>query len=148
MQTWSPWWFALYLPVAAIVLANCQNRLPEPVAIAPEDMCSFCKMAISEKRYAAEFIDSDGQTFKFDDIGCMIDFIRARNNAIKVSAQFVVDFDNKQWVNAAEAYYVHTPEIKTPMGGDTIAFKEEAKAQRAAAEYRGRLLRYNDLLNL
>lgn len=134
--------------VAAIVLANCKSHSLEPVAIAPEDMCSFCKMAISERRYAAEFIDSDGQTFKFDDIGCMIDFIKANKGSMKISAQFVVDFDNKQWVRASEAYYVHTPEIKTPMGGDTMAFGEEAKARRAASEYRSQVLRYNDLLNL
>ena len=72
------------------VFTNCQTRAFEPVAIVPEDMCSYCKMAISEKRYAAELIDSEGQAFKFDDIGCMVNFTKSPKNATKTMANSTV----------------------------------------------------------
>src|SRR5688500_7286310 len=75
-----------------IILAGCHKSELEPVTIEPEDMCGFCKMAISEKRYAAEFIDIDGQPFKFDDIGCMVDFMQSKGNKQRIRAYFVMDF--------------------------------------------------------
>jgi copper chaperone NosL len=130
---------------AAIVLAGCQNSGLEPVAIQPEDLCSFCKMAISEKRYAAEFIDIDGQPFKFDDIGCMIDFIQSKGNKARISAYFVMDFNDRQWLNAGSAYYVRSSELKTPMGNGIVAFKDEARAAEAVDKYHGKALRFDEM---
>ncbi len=125
-----------------------RSKQIEPVALAPEDMCAYCKMAISEKRYAAELIDSEGQAFKFDDIGCMVNFIKSRKNTTKVVAYFVMDFDERQWTKADDAYYVRSSEITTPMNGGIIAFKNQAKAQEAIGKYHGKLLRFKDIFNL
>lgn len=129
------------------LVANCQKQAIAPVALAPEDMCSYCKMAISEKQYAAELIDSDGQASKFDDIGCMANFIKTKKNTEKSVAYFVMDFNERQWIKAEDAYYVRSSELSTPMNGGLIAFKTEAKAQEAAAKFHGKLLRFKDIFN-
>ena len=118
-----------------------------PVAIAPEDMCAYCKMAISEKRYAAELIDSEGQAFKFDDIGCMVNFIKSKKNTTKIVAYFVMDFDERQWTKADDAYYVRSSELTTPMNGGIIAFKNQSTAQEAIGKYHGKLFRFKDIFN-
>lgn len=138
----------LCLVLSLLFLASCQKGEIEPVAIAPEDMCSFCKMAISEKRYAAEFIDSDGQPFKFDDIGCMVNFIKGKGSKDRISVYFVTDFNDRQWIKASDAYYVHSTELKTPMGGQLVAFKDKARATEAVGKYHGQILRFDDLFNL
>jgi copper chaperone NosL len=130
---------------AGIILAGCHKSGLEPVAIEPEDMCGFCKMAISEKRYAAEFIDIDGQPFKFDDIGCMVNFMKSKGNKQGIRAYFVMDFNDRNWLKADTAYYVRSSELKTPMGGGVVAFKDEAGAAEAAQKYRGTVLRFADL---
>ena len=104
-------------------------------------------MAISEKRYAAEFIDRDGGAFKFDDIGCMLNFIKGQQNKNQIAAYFVMDFDERQWIKAADAYFVRSSEFQTPMDGSIAAFKDEAKAEVAAGKYHGKLLRFTDLFN-
>lgn len=134
-----------WIVIAGIFLASCQKRMIGPVAIAPEDMCSFCKMAISEKRYAAEFIDSEGQPFKFDDIGCMVNFVKSKRNKDRIDAYFVMDFNDRQWLKAADAYYVRSAELKTPMAGGIVAFRDEARATEAAAKYHGKLMHFDDL---
>jgi len=128
------------------LIANCQKQAVTPVALAPEDMCSYCKMAISEKQYAAELVDSDGQAFKFDDIGCMANFIRTKKNTAKPVAYFVMDFNERQWIKAEDASYVRSSELRTPMNGGLIAFKTEAKAQEAATKFHGKLLRFKEIL--
>ena len=132
--------------VGVAVFANCQKRTVEPVAIAPEDMCSYCKMAISEKQYAAELIDSEGQAFKFDDIGCMVNFVKKRKDSAKTAAYFVMDFENREWVKAENAYYVRSSELTTPMNGGIIAFKDQSRAQAAADKYHGTLLRFDEII--
>jgi copper chaperone NosL len=131
-----------------LFLVGCQKSVIVPVALAPEDMCAYCKMAISEKRYAAELIDSEGQAFKFDDIGCMVNFSQSRKNTTKIVAYFVMDFDERQWTKADDAYYVRSSEITAPMNGGIIAFKNQAKAKEAADRYHGKLIRFEHVFNL
>jgi len=131
-----------------LLLVGCETNKFEPVALTPEDMCAYCKMAISEKRYAAELIDSEGQALKFDDIGCMVNFIKTRKNPAKFVAYFVMDFDERQWTKADDAYYVRSAELTTPMSGGIIAFKDQAKAKEAVDRYHGKVVRFEDLFNL
>ena len=138
--------WAWCLIVGVAVLADCQKRAVEPVAIATEDMCSYCKMAISERQYAAELIDRDGKPFKFDDIGCMLNFIKKGPPSVSASSFFVMDFDQRQWVKADSAYYVRSSELTTPMNGGIIAFNDLAKAQEAVGKYHGKLLHFKELL--
>ncbi|HEY6119884.1 MAG TPA: nitrous oxide reductase accessory protein NosL [Pyrinomonadaceae bacterium] len=139
----SLWAWCLIGSVA--VFANCQTRAFEPVAIVPEDMCSYCKMAISEKQYAAELIDNEGQPFKFDDIGCMLNFIKQRSVSFPAASLFVMDFDRRQWIKADSAYYVRSSELTTPMNGGIIAFEDQSKAEEAVERYHGKLLSFKEL---
>jgi copper chaperone NosL len=136
----------LWLIVGVALLANCQGETGEPVALEPQDMCDYCKMAISEKRYAAEVIDNEGRAFKFDDISCLANFTNGRKNTTKVVAHFVMDFDERQWIKAEDAYYVRSTELTTPMNGNIIAFRSESQARQAADKYNGKLLRLTDIL--
>ena len=136
-------WNRTALGLVITLLVGCQRSLIKPIAIAPEDVCSFCKMAISEKRYAGQYVDKDGQAFKFDDLTCMTSF----NEGSNIAASFVMDFEAKQWLKAEDAIYVRSSELKTPMSGGMIAFKDEAPAEQASRNYHGKLLRFGDVFS-
>lgn len=127
------------------VLANCHSTTLEPIAIEANDMCAFCRMIISEKRYAAELIDQDGEAWKFDDIGCMENFRKRKKSDGTIRASFVIDFEHREWVKAEDAFYVSSAQFKTPMSGGIVAFKDESSAQAAAAEYQGTMLRFAEV---
>ena len=132
--------------IAAIALAaSCQKSTIEPIAIEANEMCSFCRMSISEKRYAAELIDNDGQAYKFDDISCMANFIEQKRNNASIQATFVMDFDRREWLKAENASYVRSSEFKTPMNGGIVAFKDQSSAQAAATKYHGTLLPFAEV---
>ena len=128
-----------------VALANCQKKTVEPVTIEVSDMCSLCRMSISEKRYAAEIIDNEGQPLKFDDIGCMTNYIKLKKNNVSIAATFVMDFDRREWLKAENAFYVRSTEFKTPMSGGIVAFRDQSTGQAAAAKYNGTMLRFADL---
>jgi copper chaperone NosL len=88
---------------AALLTTACEHEKPKPVDIEPGDMCSSCKMAISQKKYAAEFIDQDGRDVKFDDIGCMLRFVKERGLKDRVEAWFVMDYRAQHWLRAESA---------------------------------------------
>ncbi|HLN99975.1 MAG TPA: nitrous oxide reductase accessory protein NosL [Pyrinomonadaceae bacterium] len=138
--------FKLTALFSLVLVLGCETSKFEPVALAPEDMCAYCKMAVSEKRYAAELIDAEGQLFKFDDIGCMTNFLKNRKSTPAIKAYFVMDFEERTWIKAADASYVHSPELSTPMNGGIIAFRDQTKAKEAADRYHGKLLRFEDVL--
>lgn len=128
------------LPVLlAMFLAACAVRPPEPVEIDAADVCALCKMAISEKRYAAELVDTHGNVFKFDDIGCMIHFAGQRGWIGNPPARFVHDYDSPAWLKADRATFVRSPEIPSPMASGLIAIGDTAKAERYAARFHGRV---------
>lgn len=139
--------FTLACGIAMLVaLANCRHGVIEPVSIEADDMCSYCRMAISEKRYAAESIDNDGQVFKFDDIGCLANFMKQQKNNASIAATFVMDFDRREWRKAEDAFYVRSSEFKTPMNGGTVALSDQSSAQAAAAKYQGKMLQFAEVM--
>jgi copper chaperone NosL len=103
-------------------------------------------MSISEKRYAAEFIDDDGQVLKFDDIGCMTSFVQQKKNRAPIRATFVMDFDAREWLKAEDAFYVRSSEFDTPMGFGIVAFKDRTHAQAQAAKYHGTMLPFSEAM--
>ena len=138
MRTSAKLLFALLLPLAA-----CRRGAPLPVALAPDDMCAYCKMAVSEKAYAAEFLSRDGDAVKFDDIGCMRKYVAARQNRAEIDAVYVMTVDEKQWRKAEEAFFVRSDRFHTPMGGGIVAFRVRARAEAEAGA--GKVLSWADV---
>ena len=129
--------------IPAILLAfvfafGCASKGAHPVEVSDSDICSYCKMAISEKQYAAEFFDSEGEVYKFDEIGCMRNFVARAQ--IRPTAVFVKDFESRTWLDGKQAVYVRSEKFNTPMNGQITAFKDNRAAQAAAAKFDGTLV--------
>jgi len=144
----SHWLFVRLVPRLCFFLLciGCRSAELRPIEIMAEDMCSFCRMAISEKRFASELLTQDGEVFKFDDIGCMLRFRKSHGHPESVVATFVLDYETRKWLKAEEAYFVKSKEFKTPMSGNVVAFKVGADAAAAADRTQGVSLRYAALL--
>lgn len=137
--------FWLALLGFTFLLAACGQPEIAPVAINPEDMCSMCRMAISEKQFAAELITRDGEALKFDDIGCMRDYLKDKADRSRIAAYFVTEYESKKWLNAESAHFVKSVEIATPMGGHLVAFQNAEKARDAMTRYKGEHLSFADV---
>lgn len=110
-------------------------------------MCALCKMAISEKRLAAEFIDSEGNAVKFDDFGCMMQYLAKQGSKQKVQAHYVMDYSQLRWISGEQAIYVKSNAIHTPMGSGIIAFRDRSQADKHARKFQGKVLTFGELAN-
>ena len=134
-----------FLICLLLIAAGCGSRLPRPVEIEDSDICARCKMAISERRYAAEMTGMDGNVFKFDNIDCMVRYAVAHSLKDKASAWFVMDSDGREWLDARQAFLVKSASIPGPMGSGVLAVKDSAVAGDLARRFSGRVLRFEDL---
>ena len=106
---------------------GCNSSEIQPVDIYPEDMCSQCRMAISDQSFAAEIITEAEEVYKFDDIGCMEKF-KEKSGELKIAARFVKNYATKNWIPYARSTIVQTG-LKTPMSSGKVAFDDSIKAK-------------------
>ena len=128
-----------------LIAAGCGSRSPWPVEIEASDICARCKMAISEKRYAAEMADRDGSVIKFDNIDCMVRYVSGYGLKDKAAAWFVMDSEGKEWLDARQAFLVKSASIPGPMGSGVLAVKDRAAADGLAKRFSGQVLHFDDL---
>ena len=127
--------FKRYLPFIFLaffltIFGGCEKkdwRQPEKVHW-DRDMCERCKMAVSERKYAAEVIDpKTHKHYKFDDIGCAILWFKEEKlDWFDQAIIWVKDGKSGQWIDARKAYY-STDKI-TPMGYGFTAYANKADA--------------------
>ncbi|MCG3160781.1 MAG: hypothetical protein JMDDDDMK_01856 [Acidobacteria bacterium] len=130
----------------ALLLAACGQAEITPVEINPEDMCSMCRMAISEKQYASEFITKDGDAMKFDDLTCLREYLKTKGGHDQIAAYFVADYETKKWLKGESAHFVKSAEFATPMGGNIVAFGSDEKAKEAMDKYKGERIKFADVI--
>jgi len=54
---------------------------------------------------------------------------------------WVHDATTGAWIDGRAATFVSSAEIRTPMGGGILAYRDPADADRAARKFRGRIIR-------
>ncbi len=127
----------------SFLITSCSKEI-KPEEIEPHDVCYLCKMAISQLEFATEIVTPDGEVYKFDDIGCMIEFSNTRELP-KGSVMFVRDFYTKEWVKIENALFVKSEKIQTPMNYFVVTFKTRETLERFMKEYGGEEFPYEQL---
>ena len=102
-----------------------------------KDQCSFCKMNVVDKTHAAQYVTKKGKQFKFDAIECMINDLSDKNEE-DMAILLVADYGNPgEMIDAKEATYLISKEIKSPMGANLSAFSSKNKAEELQQKYGG-----------
>lgn len=128
------------LATTLLMTAGCGVTAEGPPEIVVDrTACSHCGMLISEPLYAAAYRAPGAEGQVFDDIGCLLEAARGETGA---SLRFWFhDALHGGWIEGAEAVFVVSPEIRTPMGGGLIAYRDPAAAEQAAGRHRGEVVR-------
>ncbi len=138
---------AVLLGIASMFLTSCAaNDGPEPIAY-HKDACDYCKMSISESRFAAELITSKGRAYKFDDLSCLFHY-KEEHKDITVKNYYVGDFLKENiLMDATQAFFVKHESIRSPMGGNMAAFAMKEAAIEYAVNHQTDVIVWNNLLH-
>lgn len=120
---------------------------PEPLRYG-EDACHTCKMTLMDKKFGAELVTIKGKVYKFDDINCMLNFYHTEPNAPEeFSHKLVVDFAQPaKLIEASHAFYLKSPEIKSPMASQIASFEKKESMEGLKKQWNGIYLVWGELV--
>jgi copper chaperone NosL len=107
------------------------------------DLCTYCRMPVSDVRFAGQIVAPGEEPRFFDDLGCLRDYLK-KNGAPKGATAYVADHRTKAWVVAAKAIYLRNDDIDTPMGSSLLAWVDAA-SRDADTDSRGTRLTPTDV---
>ncbi len=130
--------------IGSLFIMSCGNHKPQPIKL-NVDACDYCRMTISDGRFAAEVITQKGRAYKFDDVSCMLRYVSEQQEGV-IKSYYVNDYlKNNELIDATAAWFVHHDDLKSPMGGNKAAFSSEQTAVEYADGFSTEPLRWNDL---
>jgi len=137
----------ILLLIPVFFFASCSAQ-PEPFKYG-KDNCYTCKMGVMDPKYGGETITTKGKIYKFDDVVCMVRFLKSgllKQDEIK--QKVVINFEKENdFVDVKKAYFFISSELRSPMGSNTAAFITEQAAQKAKASKEGQLIKWDELYN-
>lgn len=132
----------IFFALCTICLASCRRQF-EPIKYG-RDACTRCKMTIMDNRFAAEILTGKGKSIKFDDFGCLLEYIKAENFKDRDAKIFVADYNHPgaQFIDARRAVFIHNETFKSPMNGNLAATASEQVAILLNNGSNGKLLNW------
>lgn len=135
----------IVLVLLVLGVTACKRQF-EPINYGHE-ACAYCKMTIMDKRFAAEILTSKGRAIKFDDLGCLLKYIKEAHVADDNARIFVADYNNPsdEFLDAHKAIYIQSDQLKSPMGGNYASLSTMALAKKMNTTLNSVLLDWNNL---
>lgn len=136
----------VFLLVFAGFVVACSTE-PEPLVYGT-DTCHFCKMTLTDPKFGAELVTSKGKIYKFDDVRCFLNYY---NSGYEPQEEFkhrlVIDYSQPgKLIDAADAFYLKSPEIRSPMDGQVAAFEKKASMDTFKKKWKGIYLAWGEVV--
>ena len=131
--------------IASGLLFSC-NTHTQPIQFG-KDNCDFCRMTISDARFGAEVVTSKGKAYKFDDLYCMVSFLKDGKIDTTNNSYYLVDFISHQLQPANSMYILKSDALRSPMHGNMAAFTTKENLTSAQKQFSGDILAWNDALH-
>lgn len=112
---------------SAALLAACASGPPAPAVLdTRNEACGWCRMAISEVRFAGQLVAPSEEPKFFDDLGCLGHYVRGSKSLPRGAVVYVADHRTRAWVRADAAAFTAVPSLATPMSSHLIAHADAA----------------------
>jgi len=104
-------------------------------------------MTISDARFGCQLATTKGRVYNFDDVQCMVAFVKAGNVAQEdVATYYLPDYSHANKLLPSEALFLLKSEsLKSPMRGDIAAFVTKEDLAQVQEIHGGEELRWTDL---
>jgi copper chaperone NosL len=125
--------------------ASC-NVKPEPLQLG-KDNCYFCKMTVSDPRFGAEVITNKGKIYKFDDVHCLLSFLKSGELPSKeIRDVYFVTFNGDHgFIKSTHASLLKSDGLHSPMNGNVAAFANADSMQQTMNLLKGIQVTWKDL---
>jgi copper chaperone NosL len=134
---------AMLLLITAVVSCNVK---PQSLQLG-KDNCYFCKMTVSDARFGAEIITRKGRIYKFDDVHCLLAFLRSDELPAKeIKDVYFVTFDGDHgFVRSQDAALLKSDGLHSPMNGNVAAFSNDDSLRQTMGLVKGTAVTWKEL---
>jgi len=131
--------------IFVLLFTSC-NTKPQPFAYG-KDICDDCRMTIMDPKFGGEIITKKGKVYKFDDVHCLVHFMKQGTVKEADIAQTVfIDYENdKTFLDIRSSYFVVSNRLKSPMNSNAAAFSSSKIAMERAIATSGKIKKWEDL---
>ncbi|HVS98828.1 MAG TPA: hypothetical protein VHE54_20205 [Puia sp.] len=130
--------------VMAFCMSSCQTG-PQDIRFG-QDNCDFCKMAFSDRHFGAEVTTGTGKVYKFDDIHCLLESLKAGvPRKTDIAGIYLIDYNGGPWVKATAAALLRSENLHTPMNGNIAAFANAAARDAQLNQLKGQPVTWQGL---
>jgi len=134
--------------IGAVIASGCTNQQPRPINTS-QDICAYCKMGISDLRFAGELITGKGKVYKFDAIECLAAYYQelksSEQNNVKL---WVHDFLKPQkWLSAKSAIFMRSDQIHSPMSLNLLAVASDSEMTQVQQQFGAKRISWKDLMD-
>jgi copper chaperone NosL len=101
--------------------------------------CASCRMNVVDRQFASAIVTKKGRTYTFDSPECMVQHV-ADGSVVEdeVASWWVCDHAHPgTLIDATKAYYLASPELRSPMNGNTAAFASGTDRTNTEATFHG-----------
>lgn len=128
------------------VYSSCSVK-PEPIKYG-KDNCNYCKMTITDNRFASELLTNKGKIYKFDEISCMLAFASEQElDSTKINGMYITDYcPNNNLINKNSMIFMLSDSLKSPMGGNVAAFSSKDSLKKYSDKISGKTLTWDEVI--
>lgn len=111
-----------------------------------EDECAYCKMIISDPKFAAELVSKTGKVFKYDSAECLIKELKGAPTE-KYTIMAVSDYNRDQvFIDADKAIFLISEGVPSPMGANLSSYSDRQSAETVRQAKGGEIYSFDEIL--
>ncbi len=137
--------------VGVVVLAGCGSETNDgpPSVRFGDSICAECGMIVSDERFAtATIIEADrgNEPQIFDDFNCQMIF-ESKHTELTIVDRWSHDHGSNEWMHMADAWFVQSDQLHTPMASNIASFLTQSDAMAFAEPLDGEVVDFDTLWN-
>ena len=130
--------------ISMFALVACGKVGPRPVKL-NQDACEFCRMTITDLKFATQATTKKGRQYVFDDAVCLVTY-RKEHKDLEYDNFYAADFSRpNEFVALDQASIIESDSLRSPMGGNFAAFASQDSAQRYMTIFRARTVTWEEI---
>jgi copper chaperone NosL len=104
-------------------------------------------MGVADLRFGGEVITKKGKIYKFDDMRCMIDFLKSGTLEEKdIAKKLFMNFEKpNEFLNVNTAWFAASKETRSPMNSNISGFESKAAAENILKDKTGELASWDEI---
>ncbi len=136
----------LFSIISMLLFSSCAAGT-KPVRLGI-DQCDYCKMTVGDERFPAEIVTQKGKVYIFDDIHCVIGYLKENKTvAEQLKGVYVADYSgNHNLINVKDVHLYKSDALRSPMGGNIAAFANIDSLNKIVSGMNGVRVIWDDLL--